>query len=118
MKAYVIKNKEGKYFDKVNSFFCRLEYACCIFYTIEEANYYIDYYGLKDCEVVEITIVEGDLEQQIRADERRKVREEIKDIFLESLGLPDEEWIWNSGCYAGMSLIKEILDKIEKGENK
>ena len=55
---------------------------------------------------------------EIRADERRKVCEETRDIFLKSLGLPDEEWVWNSDCYAGMSLIKEILDKIEKGESE
>lgn len=66
MKAFVIKNKEGEYFDKENRWFFGPDYTCCehIYYTIDDAKRHIDYYGLKDCEVVEITIVEGDLEQE------------------------------------------------------
>lgn len=106
MKAYVIKNKEGKYFDKVNSFFCRLEYAWCIFYTIEEANYYIDYYGLKDCEVVEITIAEGDLEHRIAVLERA-----LKDIV--------ERWCLMDNPNNPDEVYKQALAKAEqemKGE--
>lgn len=120
MKAYVIKNKEGKYCQiSFNGWIGFVSELCCayIYHSKKGAERIIKCHALDDCEVVEITIVEGDLEQQIRADERRKVCEEIRDMFLKSLELPDEKWVWNSGCYAGMSLIKEILDKLE-GETK
>lgn len=72
MKAFIIKNKEGKYFDKEIICFCEPDYVCCehIYYTADDAKHHIDYYGLKDCKVVEITIAEGDLEQQLAVLER------------------------------------------------
>lgn len=67
MKAYVIKNKEGKYFDRKERVFCELDYVCCehIYDFIDDAKCDIDCKKLKDCEVVEITIAEGDLEKQL-----------------------------------------------------
>lgn len=84
MKAFVIKNKEGEYFDKENCFFFGPDYACCkhIYYTIDDAKRHIDYYGLKDCQIVEITIAEGDLEQQLA--EKDNLIKEINKAYIET----------------------------------
>ena len=47
---------------------------------------------------------------------REQVCDEIIEKILTHLGLPEEEWVWYSDNYVGVSLIKEILDQIEKGE--
>jgi len=47
---------------------------------------------------------------------RKQICDEIRNKILESLELPDEEWVWHSDSYAGVGLVKEILDKVEKGE--
>ena len=64
MKAFVIKNKEGKYF--VNTY-CWAEKVCNAYIcddkdSLEKLK---ELYLLTDCEVVPITIAEGDLEQQL-----------------------------------------------------
>ena len=71
MKAYVIKNKEGKY--------CQISFNGWIGFASELYNAYIYHskqgaegiikghkYQLEDCEVVEITVAEGDLEKENR----------------------------------------------------
>ena len=63
MKAFVIKNKDGGYSYAGGSFSKDLCISSC-YETIEQCQKVIDYYDLKDCEVVEITIVEGNLEQE------------------------------------------------------
>ena len=68
MKAFVIKNKEGKYYSRNllnpdNILFENSIVVCEHFATEEIAKFEITFNELKDCEVVEITIVEGDLEQ-------------------------------------------------------
>lgn len=60
MKVYVIKNKEGKYLDFCQDFETNNICDARIF-TYEEAVRFCP----KNCRVVEITIVEGDLEQQL-----------------------------------------------------
>lgn len=64
MKAYVIKNKEGKYFtiSLLDSFTDDIRESC-IFQDWEGADHDLDRNEFEDCEIVEITITEGDLEQ-------------------------------------------------------
>ena len=70
MKAYVIKNKEGKYWCGNNIFSATMDirkiYICEDFDFISKViNKLLSESLLKDCEVVEITIAEGNLEQQL-----------------------------------------------------
>lgn len=71
MKAFVIKNKEGKYHKRGFSCWENIEsdgvFNTGHFYyeNKEEAESCIVSYGLEDCELVEITIAEGDLKQQL-----------------------------------------------------
>ena len=48
---------------------------------------------------------------------RHQVCEEIRKAFLTELELPNEEWVWYSDNYAGVSLIKKILEQIEGEKN-
>ena len=120
MKAYVIKNKEGKYFGVANNYNYEHYWT-----TLDFAHYfrYLEGHDAKaeaeeyrntrysDCEVVEITIAEGDLEQQIRADERRKVCQEIR----EKADYDDSDPFLGRVFY---HISPKLLDKIEKGESK
>ena len=75
MKAYVIKNKEGKYWQWLFNDEPDWEeelYNAFLHYSKEDAKRNIIDWQLKDCEVVEITIAEGDLEQQL-ADKEVKI---------------------------------------------
>lgn len=80
MKAFVIKNKEGKYFARyIATRYNDSDYV--EFGTLDDAEMYEKRIGaentkefiekneyrfhIKDCEVVEITIAEGDLEKQL-----------------------------------------------------
>lgn len=86
MKAFVIKNKEGKYWqwlfnhepdweDKLyNGFMC---------YFKEDAKKSIIQWQLKDCEVVEVTISEGNLEQQLAEKDQRIA--ELKEQLANSI---------------------------------
>ena len=70
MKAYVIKSKEGKYWCGNDIFSATIDiqktYMCEDFDFISKViNKLLSESLLKDCEVVEITIAEGDLEQQL-----------------------------------------------------
>lgn len=76
MKAFVIKNKEGKYF--VNTY-CWAEKICNAYIcddkdSLEKLK---ELYLLTDCKVVEITISEGNLEQE------NKQLEEQHDLLID-----------------------------------
>ena len=74
MKAYVIKNKEGKYIKNyakyISDTFDNIIYAS-IYTKREIAEIYLP---LSGCKVVEITIAEGDLENELEL-----LRKEYKD---------------------------------------
>ena len=109
MKAWVIKNKEGEYkredvieyvWKETTSYFSK-DIRCADIFTEEEMA---KCYCPKDCEVVEITIVEGDLEQEI---------EELKTRISE---LQDKDWY--EACIKQLEeqndkLIKEV-EEIKK----
>lgn len=63
-KAFVIKNKEGKYFDYWAACFADELDVTCIYLEKEQTKKDIVSCDLKDCEIVEITIAEGNLEQE------------------------------------------------------
>jgi len=70
MKAYVIKNKEGKYWCGNNRFSATLDirkiYFCEDFdFTSKVINKLSSEGLLTDCTIVPITICEGDLEEEI-----------------------------------------------------
>lgn len=85
MKAYVIKNKDGKYFGVANNYNYEHYWT-----TLDFAHYFRYFEGhdakteaeeykntrYPDCEVVEITIAEGDLEHQLA--EKNKEIERLK----------------------------------------
>lgn len=73
-KAFVIKNKEGKYRDKDGWLTNKLMYADT-FESQEEAQ--TDNYLLENESVVEITIAEGDLKQKIRKQVCDEIREKL-----------------------------------------
>ena len=64
MKAYVIKNKDGKYF-VTDDIFGENILNAYIWVKEQYAKLHIGLSHIKDCEVVEITIAEGDLEKQL-----------------------------------------------------
>ena len=68
MKAYVIKNKEGKYWQENTRLFTELHLANFYkekYFATKDAIYLSpDFDWEKNCEIVEITIAEGDLEQE------------------------------------------------------
>ena len=67
MKAFVIKNKEGKYWQWLFNHEPDWEdklYNAFLHYSKEDAEKSITSWQLEDCKVVEITIVEGDLEKE------------------------------------------------------
>ena len=69
MKAYVIKNKDGKYWQWTynnESEFLGEIYNAFMEYSKTRAEKDIVSWQLKDCNVVEITICEGDLEEENR----------------------------------------------------
>lgn len=63
MKAFVIKNKEGKYKSPHLDIreFCSVSIAEAAIWTKRK---FAEFFCPKDCEVVEITIAEGDLEEE------------------------------------------------------
>ena len=68
MKAFVIKRNDGKYWQWLFNHEPDWEdklYNGFMHYSKEDAEKRIIQWQLKDCEVVEITIAEGDLEQEI-----------------------------------------------------
>jgi hypothetical protein len=69
MKAYMIKNKEGKYcqisFNGCINFVSEL-YCAYMYHSQQGAEKIIKCHELEDCKVVEITIYEGDLEEKCK----------------------------------------------------
>lgn len=146
MKTFVIKNKEGKYctgeFNKNDEYIFteNLIYA---------EKYYKDTFAQsfcpKDCEVVEITIAEGDLEQQLAEkdkcieflkmsvsfeqehknkalDELKQIRYEICDEIRNYIDNNDHEEVNEAKQSSDGSiytrLLYNFLDKIEQGEGE
>ena len=70
MKAYIIKNKEGKYFGYYDSENNRFEFSnkpkrFIMFNTLRDAKKIKNLWKMNKCGIVEITIAEGDLKQEI-----------------------------------------------------
>lgn len=87
MKAYVIKNKEGKYFGYYDSENNRFEFSkkpkrFIMFNTLRDANKIKNLWKMNKCEVVEVTIAEADLEY-----ENKQLKEQLteKDKEIERL---------------------------------
>lgn len=75
MKAFVIKNKEGKYFagfDNLDVFETEKDITNAVMYRADRYEKYEleNTPEFEGCEVVEVTIAEGDLEQKIAVLER------------------------------------------------
>lgn len=103
-KVFVIKNKEGKYF--VNRYVqAKKIYNAFIF---EDKNDAEQLKG-KDDEVVEITIAEGNLEEEIR----KRVCDEIKELLKMHCEYTEEEYI---GWYLPENKIDLLINKVEKTE--
>ena len=111
MKAFVIKNKEGKYC--TGEFNENDEYV----FTenlIDAEKFYEDIFAQrfcpKDCEVVEITIVEGGLEQENKQVEKIEREKELDNIF------------WKQECDSLQKALAEKEDFIKtlgfKNEDK
>ena len=87
-KAFVIRDKEGKYYSRNllnpdNFLFENRIVACELFATKEIAKFEITFNELKDCEVVEITIAEGDLSEKLN-----RLEEYIKN-YTDDNGRPE-----------------------------
>lgn len=85
--CYVIKNKEGKYYSRnllnPDNFLFENRLVDCEFFATEEiARFEITFNELKDCKVVEITIAEGDLNQQLA--EKDNLIKEINQAYIET----------------------------------
>ena len=102
MKAFVIKNKEGKYFDCWALGFVDIINECTIYQDRQTAENDIkncikddEYLGYKDdCEVVEITIAEGDLEQQLaEKDKEIAFLDKTIDYIVEHYGFCKQDLI-------------------------
>ena len=92
MKAYVIKNKEGKYYCIDNIF--RENILNAYIWVIEQyAKLHIKLNRFKDCKIVEITIAEGDLEKENQL--LRKRQNDFCDIVV----LTIENWLQQEGFY-------------------
>ena len=68
-KAFVIKNKEGKYWQwtyNEESEFVDEIYNAFMHYSKHQAEKDIESWELKDCEIIEVTVAEGDLEEENR----------------------------------------------------
>jgi len=143
MIAYVIKNKKGKFWQFLHnnkSEFVDEIYNAFFHYSKHDAEKTICSWGLKDCKVVEITIVEGDLEQELTEKDkeieklnlmiktlpnhdaeleqtiRKQVCDEFKKAIFEESYIKTEEEAKYIVDDIDVGTILEIIDKIEKGE--
>lgn len=111
MKAFVIKNKEGKYHKRGFSCWENIErdgvFNTGHFYyeNKEEAENCIVSYGLEDCKVVEITIEEGDLEKQL-AEKDKEIETLQKEKELDNI-------FWKQECDSLQKTLKEKDKEIE-----
>ena len=129
MKAYVIKNKEGKYYIRyiANSYndsgyveFGTLDYAAMYEKRIgaENTKEFIEKneykFHIKDCEIVEITIAEGDLEKQLAEKDK-----EIKLLKCEMVEYQVEnEQLRFLGCekYIRHQVCEKIMQKVNTSD--
>lgn len=131
MKAYVIKNKDGRYFagfDRMSLFTIEKDITDAVMYRADRYDK-IELENapeFKDCEIVEITIAEGDLDfnekhdLKIRHQVCEEIREKLKQIELSIENSPmfiDEEYKLNLKRKAVHKNVYKILDQIE-GESK
>lgn len=110
MKAFVIKNKEGKYCQiTFNGWINFVSELCCayIYHSKQGSEKIIKCHELTDCEVVPVTIAEGDLEQAIRKQVCDEIREKLK--------MNEYNTCENTAFGVHYDYLKEILNKIEKG---
>lgn len=110
MKAFVIKNKEGKYWCGNDIFSETIDirkiYICEDFDFISKVINKLSSEGLlKDCKVVPITIAEGDLEQAIR----KQVCDEMKKVI-------DYHSEWYEQGYVVEMIAEDLLKEIDKIE--
>ena len=115
MKAYVIKNKEGKYFfDYWVYEMCDELDVTCIYLQKEQAQKDIVNCELKDCEIVEMTIAEGDLER-----ENAKLTQEIVNFrsqtrgFQKAIEKRDKEI---EGLKKGISKVQKTSYRIKESK--
>ena len=91
MKAYVIKNKEGKYKEPhldIREFYTDILAEAEIWIERKDAEYFCP----QDCEVVEITITEGDLEQELNKYKSLYIEnEKVVDYQHDKLSEKDKE---------------------------
>lgn len=114
MKVYAIKNKKGKYFDDFQDFETNNICDARLFDTYEEALSFCP--KNCDCEVVEITIAEGDLEQQL-AIIKRALLKASKEAFGDKISVVNSNYskkITNSKEYAEY-LIFETESEVKNG---
>jgi hypothetical protein len=128
MIEYVIKNKEGKYrAGAVKNF------SGFFYYTdkLVQAEFFNDYelakcYCSKDCEIVKVTITEGDLEQDIKLDnafwkqECDSLQETLAEKYkeIEELKTFNAKNIYDTICHAlnmqEKQIRKQICDEFKK----
>ena len=65
MTTFVIKNKEGKYYEGLSEKWYDSLDRCTYLKSKESAEYEKKLLKLKNCEIIEITVAEGDLLQKI-----------------------------------------------------
>lgn len=118
MKAFVIKNKEGKYwnflFNNESEFFDEI-YNAFMHYSRADAEKDITLWSLKDCEVVEVEINEVDEKSKEIIQCRKQVCEEIYNYIMDNwedlMGIQGRYQNFNGTC----ADLKEDLEKIAKG---
>ena len=115
MKAYVIKDKKGKYLSSSFDYDGEPIFTDCIIDAIPYDDCDIVARVCPyDCEVVEITTVEGDLEQQIKEkDHRIAVLEKAflnlcKDVYK------IHSWFWKSPSEIETEYIKQAEKELEE----
>ena len=97
MKTFVIKNKEGKYYEGLSEKWYDSLDRCTYFKNKESAEYERkNLLKLKNCEIIEITIAEGDLEQ-----ENAKLKSELEGKV--------DYWEWQNNMAKTKHI--EILEK-------
>ena len=143
MKAYVIKNKEGQYFVGydllINKNIFTYDISKAILTSNKTCEELLKEYDLKDCEVVKITIAEGDLEKEIeqlnkyleldwamtpqrmdgKSMTKRKIIENWRKESRKQVCEEIRDYIHSRECKVeGMEFIWLLskLDQIEKGE--
>lgn len=110
MKAFVIKNKEGKYFCGFDGFIGMNIFSDRIIDglntqtpTLKHCREEIKDFNLKDCEPVKITIAEGDLEQQL-AEKDKEIKKHIDALEYWENNIPNQR----------QAIRKQVCDEIRQ----